>query len=178
MRCPCRARTLALVLALTCLIALGPTAGTGAQDDETDRGITLTITPSQTYFGGAVTISGATAPDARRNNRMVTARFTPPQGEVFLRRFELADDMTYEFTLTPVTVAGEWTVKVQGPLAQLGTAEGAFVVSSPAAFAGASVRSLGQGMMDAAEFADDAHTMVADFTALPAALWVFFRDRP
>ncbi len=152
-----------LWLVLICLVSV---AG-WAEANGHDTGITLTITPIKTFCGGAVTINGATAPDARSGNRMVTARFIPPRGESLTRKFRLADDMTYEFTLSPLTIAGNWKVKVQGPVAQLGSTEGTFVVQAAAAFASTSVQGLGQAMRDAAEFNDDAYAMVADFTTLP-----------
>ncbi len=157
-------RTATAIATVVMLITL-MTGAAHAQDQDT--GITLTINPTATFYGGSVTISGAAAIDARKNNRMVTARFSPPQGETFLRQFDLTDAMTYSFTLTPVTVAGEWTVKVQGPVAQLGTAEGTFTVYTPAAFASTSVRSLGQGLTDGADFTSDAEDMTEAFTELP-----------
>ncbi len=52
-----------------CLLALCIALPGHAQGDDQDQGVTMTIQPAATFYGGAVTVSGATAIDPRTQNR-------------------------------------------------------------------------------------------------------------
>jgi hypothetical protein len=142
---------------LTAIVASGSTG----------PGVTLIITPEEAVYGGSVTISGATAEDPRSGNRTVRLQFETPDGKTINRTTQLDEDMRYSFDLSPLNVAGQWSVTVRGPVSELGEAHGEFQVVPPGMFLAASIRSFSEGCFEAVMFADDAHTMIAAFPELP-----------
>jgi hypothetical protein len=128
------------------------------------EGITLMITPGKIRRGGEVVISGAAAPG--RQNRTMTAVFTPPHAPAYTRTFQVQPDGTYQYKEKNLNFIGTWEVTVKGPVIKE-IARGAFDVLSPSAAAAVSVQTLQQGLDKSLQLLTELENQTAKFPKLP-----------